>query len=100
MTITRPQPGEGPIAFSGQIVAFDHNSTFTEREIVSPNTREIIAPNPDPRNTFYANLATGALPLEQLPTVNGIPSPNGTVQFIQTGTGTNPQQYILKGQKI
>lgn len=88
MAITRPQPGQGPIAFSGQIAAYSHNSTYTEREIIAVDTREITTPNPNPTtDTFYNNLATGALPMGE------IQSANGTVQFVRVGTRTNPQQY-------
>ncbi len=90
MTITKPQPGQGPIAFSGQIAAYDHDSTYTEREIIALDARVITTPNPnptDPKDTFYDNLATGAFPMGK------IPSANGTIQFVRVGTGTNPQQY-------
>ncbi len=88
MTITRPQPGTGPIAFSGQIAAYDHDSTYTEREIIATDTREITVSNPNPTTDhFYDNLATGALPMGETL------SANGTVQFVSVGTGTNPQQY-------
>jgi hypothetical protein len=90
MTIIKPQPGQGPIAFSGQIAAYNHNSTYTEREIIAVDTRVITTPNPnptDPKDTFYDNLATGALPM------GDTQSANGTIQFVSVGTGTNPQQY-------
>jgi hypothetical protein len=88
MAITRPQPGQGPIAFSGQIAAYDHDSTYTEREIIAVDTREITTPNPNPTTDhFYDNLATGALPM------GDTQSANGTIQFVSVGTGTNPQQY-------
>ena len=87
MTITKPQPGQGPNAFSGQLAAYSSNSTYTEKEIVSVDTREITTPNPDPTDTFYSNLATGALPM------GDTPSANNTIQFVSVGTGTNPQQY-------
>ena len=87
MAITKPQPGTGPIAFSGQIAAYSSDSTYTEKEIIAVDTREITKPNPDPKNTFYENLATGALPMGETP------SANKTIQFVPVGTGTNPQQY-------
>lgn len=89
MAITKPQPGQGPITFSGQIAAYDHDSTSTDREIIAVDTRVITTPNPNPTNpkdTFYGNLATGALPMIKV-------SSNGTVQYIPVGTQTNPQQY-------
>lgn len=91
MSITKPQPGQGPNAFSGQLAAYSHDSTYTEREIIAVDTREITTPNPNPTtDTFYNNLATGALPMGE------IQSANGTVQFVRVGTGTNPQQYQNK----
>lgn len=90
MTIIKPQPGQGPIAFSGQIAAYDHDSTYTEREIIAVDIRVITTPNPnptDPKDTFYDNLATGALPM------GDTPSANGTIQYVKVGTRTNPQQY-------
>lgn len=90
MTITKPQPGQGPNAFSGQLAAYSHDSTYTEREIIAVDTRVITAPNPnptDPKDTFYNNLATGALPMGEIQSVNG------TVQFVRVGTPLNPQQY-------
>lgn len=87
MAITKPQPGQGPITFSGQIAAYDHDSTSINREIIAPDTREITTANPNPTTDhFYGNLATGALPMSKV-------SPNGTVQYIPVGTKTNPQQY-------
>lgn len=91
MTTVKPQPGTGPNAFSGQLVAYDSGSTYTERTIVAIDTREITVPNPNPTTSshpdyFYENLATGALPM-------GISSTNGTIQYVAVGTGTNPQQY-------
>lgn len=91
MTITKPQPGQGPNAFSGQLAAYNHDSTYTEREIVAVDTREITTPNPNPATDhFYYNLATGALPMGR------IISANGTVQFVRVGKGNNPQQYQNK----
>lgn len=88
MAIIKPQPGQGPIAFSGQLAAYSSNSTRTEREIVSTDPRKITKPNPNPTTDhFYDNLATGALPMGE------IPSANRTIQFVPVGTGTNPQQY-------
>lgn len=78
-----------PITFNGQTAAFNRGTTYTERVIISPDTREITTPNPDPLNTFYANNATGALPLTNVPF-------EGKVQYIPVGKSTNPQAYILK----
>jgi hypothetical protein len=92
MTTPKPQPGQGPNAFPGQLVAYDSGNTYTEKTIVAIDTREITTPNPNPPtgyppDYFYANLATGALPTGE------IPSANNTIQNVPVGTGTNPQQY-------
>lgn len=39
MTITRT--ANQPITFSGQIVAYDHDSTYTERTIVSTDNQSL-----------------------------------------------------------
>jgi len=88
MTTPKPQPGTGPNAFSGQIVAYNSGPTYTEKTIIAVDTREITTPNPNPTTDFfYANLATGALPM------GNIQSANKTIQYVTVGTGTNPQQY-------
>lgn len=92
MTTPKPQPGQGPNAFSGQIVAYDSGNTYTEKTIIADDTREVTAPNPNPfpgpnPDTFYANLSTGALPM------GNIQSANKTIQYVTVGTETNPQQY-------
>lgn len=88
MTITKPQPGQGPNAFSGQLAAYAHDSTYTEREIVAIDTRDITVPNPNPTTDhFYSNLATGALPMGNTQSVNG------TIQYVKVGIRTSPQQY-------
>jgi hypothetical protein len=77
-----------PIAFPGQLTAYDSGSTYTERTIVAIDTREITTANPNPTtDTFYGNLATGALPMGE------IPSANNTIQYVTVGTSLNPQQY-------
>ena len=88
MTISKPQPGQGPNAFSGQLAAYAHNSTHTEREIVAIDTRSITAPNPNPiTDNFYSNLATGALPM------GNTQSANSTIQYVKVSTINNLQQY-------
>lgn len=88
MAITKPQPGQGPNAFSGQTVAYSHDSTYTESEIVDTDPRKITTSNPNPlTDHLYDNLATGALPMRHTQ------SANGTIQFVRTGTSLSPQQY-------
>jgi hypothetical protein len=78
-----------PIVFSGQIVAYDHDSTYNEGKIFDNDPREITTPNPNPLDTFYANNATGAIP-------TGYAVVNGKVEYIPEGTITNPQVYRLR----
>lgn len=78
-----------PITFQGQVVAYDHDSTYQEGKIFGTDTREIITPNPNPLDTFYYNNATGAIP-------TGYAVVDGKVEYIPEGTTTNPQVYRLR----
>lgn len=81
-----------PIVFSGQLVSYSHDSTYNEGFVKARDTRELTTPNPHPLNTFYANQATGELPIEK-------PAPNDTIQYIPIGTVKNPQEYRLNTLK-
>ncbi len=77
-----------PIAFQGQIVAYDHDSTYQEKEIFDTDTKELTS-NPNTSDTFYYNNATGTVPTRYFPV-------DGKVIFEPEGTSINPQVYRLK----
>jgi hypothetical protein len=85
MVFVRSDPN-APITFSGQLSAYDSGYTYDERFMRYTDQRVITAPNPNPiTDTFYENLATGALPLRETP------STDNKIRFVTVGTTTNPQ---------